>query len=209
MTPIRQSKGVRKNVNLFRLGCLITLVAASAGAASAQVLQFQVDAQYRGAVKKNFNSIGTTGLRVIPGEDGAFQIAGSGRVVHPKDKAKTFEFNVDMAFKLTGDKVEYVKSNNSCKAGSEGLRGRIEKLLPFLHLVAALPASAAPRTITTPHGIYTLREAQTAKHTEVTVEEGKTVTGKFFLSRDAGQVALERFRIPTKDNVVLNFVSAN
>lgn len=196
-------------MNFFRLGCLITLVAASAGAASAQVLQFQVDAQYRGAVKKSFNSIGTTGLKVSPGENGAFRIAGNGRVVHPKDKAKVFEFNVDMDFKLTGDKVEYLKSRNSCAAGSEGLRGRIEKLLPFLHLVAALPPSTAPRTISTPHGTYTLKEAVTAKHTEVTVEEGKNVTGKFFLSRDSGQVALERFRIPTKDNVVLNFVSAN
>lgn len=196
-------------MNFLGLGCLITLVAASAGAASAQVLQFQVDAQYRGAVKKSFNSIGTTGIKVSPGENGAFRIAGNGRVVHPKDKAKTFEFNVDMDFRLKGDRVEYLKSNNSCPAGSEGLKGRIEKLLPFVHLVAALPSSAGPRTISTPHGTYTLRESVTPKYTEVTVEEGRNLTGKFFLTRDAGQVSLERFRIPTKDNVVLNFVSAN
>ena len=197
-------------MNFFRLGCLITLVAASAGAASAQVLNFQIDAQYRGIVKKGFNSIGSAGIHVTPGPDGNFRVAGSGRVTHPKDKAKIYEFKVDMAFQLKGDKVSYISANNSCPAGSEDLKGAIEKLLPFMHVVAALSGTPeANRTISTPHGTYTLHQAQTPKYTEVTVQEGSELAGKFFLSKDAGQLQIERFRIPSGDNVVLNFVSAN
>lgn len=196
-------------MNYFRLGCFLTVLAASAGAASAQVHQFQVDAQYRGVVKKGFNSIGTTGIKVTKGPAGAFKVAGAGRVVHPKDKAKVYEFHLDMDFQLAGNEVKYLKSNNTCAAGSEGLRGRIEKLLPFLHLVAALPSTGTDRTITTPHGTYTMRQAETEKYTEVTVEEGREVTGKFFLTRESSGLTLDRFRIPTKDNVVLNFVTPN
>lgn len=196
-------------MNLFRLGCLITLVAASAGAASAQVLQFHVDAQYRGIVKKAFNSIGTTKLKVTPSANGAFAVAGVGRVVHPKDKAKVYEFNVDMAFQMQGDRVQYVREKNTCNHGGEGLEAGVAKLMPFLHLVASLPPSATSRTVTTPHGTYTLHQAQTPKNTEVTVEEGGSLVGKFFLAKDGGALALERFRIPAGDNVVLNFVAMN
>ena len=203
------NKGAAHNVNYFRLGCLITLVAASAGTSCAQVHRFQIDAQYRGVVKKGFNSIGTTGLKFIPGTNGEFRCVGNGRVVHPKDKAQVFEFNVDMDFKLTGNKVEYLSARNSCAKGSEGLRAKVERLIPFLHLVAALPSSVEPRTISTPHGTYTMRESQTEHYTEITVQEGHDITGKFFLTREAGQLNLEKFRIPTSDNIVLTFVSAN
>ena len=193
-------------MHFFRLGCLITLVAASAGAASAQVLQFNVDAQYRGVVKKSFNSIGSTSLRVTPGANGTFHVAGAGKVTHPQNKSKVYEFNLDMDFQLRGDRVAYVKSHNSCRTGSEDLEGEVAKLLPFVHLVTTL-ASGASRTITTPHGTYTLRQAETPKYTEVTIDEGGSLAGKFFLTRDTGQLTLEKFRIPTGDNVVLNFVS--
>lgn len=195
-------------MNFSSFGVFITLAAVTVSTSFAQVQRFQVDAQYRGAVKKSFNSIGTTGIKVTPGANGSFKIAGQGRVVHPKDKAKVFEFNVDMDFQLSGNKVSYLKTNNTCAAGSEGLRSKIERLLPFLHLVAALPITPEARTIQTPHGSYTVREAQTEKYTEVTVEEGENVTGKFFLTKENGQLNIERFRIPTKDNVVLNFVAS-
>ena len=196
-------------MKFFRLGFIVALVAASAGAASAQTLLFNIDAQYRGIVKKSFNQIGSSQVSITPASNGMFKVAGKGRVVHPKDKAKVYEFALDMDFQVRGNQVAYLKSKNSCKTGSEDLESEVAKLLPFMYLVTSLPQGQPEKTVVTPHGTYTLRQAETQHGTEVTLHEGNALAGKFFLSRDSGQLALEKFRIPTGDNVVLNFVSAN
>ena len=186
------------------------LASLSVAASQAQVVQFHVGAQYRGVVKKSFDSIGTAGIQIARRDDGGFRVQGSGKVTHPKEKSKVYEFAIDMQFRLNGEVVEYVSSKSSCNAGSEGLKTRIERLMPFLYLVRALPPGTAPRTVRTPHGSYALKYADLGQRLEVTVEEGRALVGKFFLAKDASGLSLEKFRIPTKDdNVTLNFTAAD
>src|SRR5262245_35261834 len=109
-------------------------------------MRFQIDAQYRGAVKKNFNSIGQTGIRIVPGTDGAFKMVGGGKVTHPKERAQVYEFALDMEFKLAGDRIEYRANNNTCNELAKGLKGRIEKLLPFVYVVGTLPSQGGMRS---------------------------------------------------------------
>jgi len=184
-------------------------MALTVGTSTAQVSRFQIDAQYRGAVKKSFSSIGQAGLKWVPGADGTVRVNGEGRVNHPKERSKVYEFGLDMQFRVTGDSIQYLASRNTCNAGSEGLKSRIERILPFVYLVASVPVngSRAPRLFRTPHGEYRMRYGETSNHVEVTVEERNSQIGKFFLAKDAGTLYLERFRIPAKDNVVISFVA--
>lgn len=194
----------------FRSIACFAMLASLTVAAHAQVIQFQIGAQYRGVVKKSFDSIGQANIQIVPDSGGAFRVCGKGRVAHPKEKSKIYEFAIEMAFKLNGDVVQHLSTKSTCNAGSEGLKTRIERLLPFLYLVSALPPGKAPRTVKTPHGSYSLRYADVGPRLEVTVEEGRALVGKFFLGRDGSNLSLEKFRIPTKDdNVTLNFTAAD
>jgi hypothetical protein len=197
-------------VNFRSIARFAVLASLCAATTEAQVIQFQVGAQYRGVVKKSFDSIGSAGIQIAKRPDGGFRVQGSGRVTHPKEKAKVYEFSVDMQFRLNGEVVEYVSSTSSCNAGSEGLKTRIERLMPFLYLVSAMPAGKGPKSVRTPHGSYSLKYADVGPKMEVTVEEGKALVGKFFLAKDGANLSLEKFRIPTKDNnVTLNFTAAD
>lgn len=194
----------------FRSIACFAMLASLTAAAQAQVIQFQVGAQYRGVVKKSFDSIGQAGIQIAPDRSGGFRVSGKGRVTHPKEKSKIYEFAIEMAFKLEGDVVRQVSAKSTCNAGSEGLKTRIERLLPFLYLVSALPPGKAPRTVKTPQGSFSLKYAEVGPRLEVTVEEGRALVGKFFLGREGTSLSLEKFRIPTKDdNVTLNFTAAD
>lgn len=195
-------------MNYRNIACVAVLASLSFVASQAQVIQFQISAQYRGVVKKAFDSIGSAGIQIAQNTDGSFNVKGAGKVNHPKEKAKVYQFALDMKFRMNGDRVEYMASKNTCNAGSEGLRDRVARLLPFLYLVSALPANMGPRSVRTPHGSYQLTYAEAAGKVEVTVEEGTDMLGKFFLNRAGNALTIDKFRIPTKDNVVLNFTTA-
>jgi hypothetical protein len=197
-------------VKLQGLIALAALVSIIPDGCQAQGIRFQIDAQYRGTVKKSFNSIGDAALNVRAGTGGDFKVGGTARVTHPKDHQKVYQVSLDMNFRLRGDTVEYKSAHNSCNAGSEGLMSGIQKLLPFVYLVTSLPANAhGPRDIKTPHGTYTMNCYSVGPRIEVTIEKEQNLAGKFFLNRSTDGWAIERFRIPAKDHVVLNFVTAS
>lgn len=197
---------LRSMLLLIVLGSLSVPVAEAAPRAE----RFVIDAQYRGLVRKNFPEIGTAGLSFATEAGGAFRVSGSGRVVHPQDNSKVFEVTLDMRFRVRGGRVESVTSQNSCSRGSEELRASIERLLPFIYLVQHLPAPQGKRhALGTPGGACTMVYGGSAARPEVVVMSGSAQLGKFFLSRaGAGPVRLERFRVPGKGSVSLQFTSA-
>jgi hypothetical protein len=181
------------------------------GVTGAQADRYTIEAQYRGIVRKSFPGVGTAGLEFVKGTDGAFHARGQGRVVHPQDKSKVFQLGLDMRFRVKGDAIEYVATKNSCAKGSEELQSTMERVLPFVHLVRELPRPAGNRrSVTTPHGNFTLVYGGAGPKLEITVQQGATQVGKFFLTDGApGAVRLERFRIPGKDSVALQFTVAS
>jgi hypothetical protein len=192
------------------LACTVLSLVLATGAARAEMDRFSINAQYRGAVKKGFADIGSAGLQYRATPGGEFGVRGTGKVTHPKDSAKTYQFNVDMKFRVDGETVQYVGSNNSCNPGSEGIQAKMEKILPFVYLAKTLPArAAAERSFRTPHGAYQMKWVTTASRIEVTLLSGRDMVSKFFLAREAGDGphTIEKFRVPTKDNVVLSFVT--
>ena len=178
--------------------------------AAAHADRFVIEAQYRGIVKKSFPDVGVAGLECVKEANGGFRIHGEGKVTHPQDKSKVFQLGLDMKFRVNGDTVEYVKTQNSCNKGSEDLRECMERVLPFVHLVRDLPRPTGNRrSLSTPHGVFTLVYGARGAKTEVTVQQGSAHIGKFFLGTGApGTARLERFRIPGKDSVSLQFTAA-
>ena len=172
-------------------------------AALAETANFVIHAQYRGLVKKAFPDIGHAGLQVSQGAGGTFHISGSCRVSHPQDKARVYEVSVNMDFRLLGETLHCLGARNSCNSSGREIKDTIERVIPFVYLVQKLPApsGSSSRCFQTPHGRCTLQYARS----EVTVQMGGAMLGKFFMS---GSNQIDHFRVPAQSNVVLNFVKA-
>jgi YD repeat-containing protein len=194
------------------LALTFTLAAAAAVEASPRSTRFVIGAQYRGFVKKTFPDIGNAGLTFAPEPAGGFRITGAGRVVHPQDKNRVYRLDFDMQFRVKGDHIDYLAVKNRFNDGCADLASTIERVLPFVYLVQLLPRLrvGGSRALTTPHGIYTMVYGGAGERVEVTLNQGRAQVGKFFLkSAMTGTSRLERFRIPGKDSVALNFISAS
>lgn len=172
--------------------------------ALAQTDRFAIDAQVRGLVKRDFNDIGTGELTYVSMRNAGFRIQGSGRVSHPIDASITFEYSVDMQFRLKGNTLQCVsKKNTSNEAGKELLSG-IERIVPFVYLVKMLPRSPKGYTITTPSGTYSL--VYNSNGTEVGLARDKVDVGRFFIRPTArGLAQLQRFRISRSSGTNLIF----
>ncbi len=188
--------------------CAGVALALAAGAALADTQSFQVNAQYRGMVKKAFTDIGTGELN-DSGSNQSFRLSGRADVDHPRQEGKTYRLALDMAFRMHAGTIEEVANRSHCNPGSEEALNYTEKLVPFVHLVKNLPLEELNgATFTTPRGTFQVGIGHTERNTEATIYENGRMAGKFFLSNaETTPRQLEKFRITTKGGTVLSFVA--
>jgi hypothetical protein len=175
-----------------------------AGAVRAQTDTFSVNAQYRGVVKKGFQSIGSGQLN-YSGTPANFRITGSAEVNHPKQKGRVYQLTIDMSFQMGGGQIRYSSNRNRCNRGSEEALRKVEQVLPFVYLVKnGQIDEGTGASYVTPRGSFNLRSTNTQRNLEVTLDQGDAMVGKFFMAPGGRQ--LEKFRIPAGEDVVLSFV---
>lgn len=184
-----------------------TQIVAPAGAV---VEQYRLNAQYRGTVKKGFSDIGRGYGMYHPGASGTFSVKLDGSVEDPESK-ELYKFYLEMDFQAQNGQIRDVKNKNKYSANAQDYHDRVEIVVPFIHLVKFTPP---PRQSEEPTRIYRyrgkeyrLRYMTAERNIEATLNEGDTMIGKFFLSRDPSTpLGIEKFRVPTEGNVVLSFV---
>lgn len=180
-----------------------------APAARADVMEFTVNAQYRGLIKKSFPDIGGGRLTDTGKAAGEFRISGRADVTHPTEKGREYHMELDMSFSLEGGRLREMKNGSSCNKGAEQALRTTEKILPFVHVAKWASADKGEQlSYHTSGGSFTLKFGRTKRNLEATLLEDGQMVGKFFMFPGNGLPrAMEKFRITTKQGTVLSFVA--
>jgi hypothetical protein len=190
------------------LALLIALIAASL--VQARTVRFTIDAQYRGGVSLDFGTIGDTTLSFMPSPDGGVHVTGSGLVHHPREKEKIYSFGIDMAFRVEGNWIRVTSTKSTSNEMGKELMGKIEHILPLLHVAANFPSGEVPieRHFYSKRGVLGVTSSRKGGAVEVAVMDGPKPVATFWLHRGAdGITALDRFRVNTSDGVMLGFTA--
>lgn len=190
------------------LALLIALVAASL--VQARTVRFAIDAQYHGGISLDFGQIGDTTLSFMPTPDGGVHVTGSGLVHHPRDKKKVYSYGIDMAFRVEGNWIRILSTRNTSNELGRELMGKVEHILPLLHVAANFPSGEIPieRHIYSKYGVLEVKSSQKRGGVEVTVDDGPKPLAVFELHKGVNGIAsLDRFRVITGDGVTLGFVA--
>ena len=177
---------------------------------SARTVTFAISAQYHGGISLNLGHVGDTTLTFEPIRDGAVHVSGTGLVKHPRDAGKVYTFGLDETFRVEGNWVRVVESRNTSNELGRELLGRIEQLMPFLHVCTRMRAGPVPlqRWFYTRKGLLGVTAEQTKSGLEVRVENGPHPFVTFTVRTGPdGLAALERFRVFTDGGVTLEFVA--
>jgi hypothetical protein len=183
---------------------------AAAGSGTV-VEQYQVNAQYRGGIKKGFRDIGRGRATYLALGGSRFSIRLEASVENP-DNHEVFTMVVDMDFQASGPSIRATRNDSRYSANAVEYRDRVERVVPFVYLVkfTSMPvAGEEPSRLFRFKGVeYVMRYVPTEKHVEASLFEGDSLVGKFFLLKDGGRqpVLFEKFRVPTEGNVVLSFI---
>lgn len=189
----------------------VTAVSSTQALPGEVVESYILNAQYRGGVKKGFPNIGTGTGRYLPGDQNQFEVKLDGKVENPDDH-RLYEFRLDMAFRMIGNNIQVVRNGNHYSDNADDYKDRVEKVIPFVHLVKFSPmprqGEEPARSFRYKGEEFSLRYVYTEKHVEASLYEQDNLVGKFFMTRDQRQLPLsfEKFRVPTPGDVVLSFV---
>lgn len=170
--------------------------------AEAAPTRFQIEASYRGGISLDFGKIGDTTLDFRAQPDGSTLVTGTGRVKHPRERDKILEFALDMAFRVDGNRVRIAHNRNTSNEHGKKLLEKIERILPFLHVAAN--ARDGQRHYYSRQGVFGVTTSPEDGGVQTVVEDGPRTLVTFYSKQTGG---LERFRVPTKDGALLNFVA--
>ncbi len=174
---------------------------------------YEVNAQYRGVIKKGFDRLGKLVVSHRPGEDGVFGIDLAAELKMPK-KGKAARFEAAIQYRLEGQNIVPLTDESQFSEKAKKHREKILANSPFIYLLrhASFPA-AVPATVSyvVEGKTLSVRYARSERHMEATVFDGERWIGKFFIepgdSRQ-GPHDYDKFRISTKKGVVISFVCA-
>ena len=144
-----------------------------AGAVQADTQNFNVNAQYRGMVKKAFTDIGTGWLSDNGGPTGNVRITGHARVDHPKEEGRVYDMKLDMTFNVKNGTIQEIANASRANPGSEEALKTTQKLLPFVHIAKWIkPDQSTGETYVTPRGTFKMRLSSTERNLEATLYVG-------------------------------------
>lgn len=197
------------------LALAVALASAGSAAAAGLVEDYSVNAQYRGAVKKGFQDIGSGKAAYEPLGGAAFRVKVKATVRHPKED-KEYAFNISQSYLVSGNAIRATATEKmELNATALPHERQITELLPFAYLARTLPVPAdtggeRSRSFSFNGQTYVLRYSNTERDHEVSLYRGSEPLGKFFLQPErTGQFAqLEKFRILLpSDDLVVSFIN--
>lgn len=175
------------------------------------VERYQLNAQYRGGIKKGFPEIGSGNVSFHRLGEREFRVRLKGSVEHP-DNHQIYSLELSMWFRLEGATVVDVRDDNRYNERAEEYRERVERMIPFIYLVKFLPVPVAgdepSRRYRYRGKEYSIRYVRTRNRIEATVYERDDVVAKFFILPSPRDVPLlfEKFRVPAEQDLMLSFV---
>ena len=182
----------------------------------------QIGIEYRGAIKKTDNNIGTAVMRCRTTGPDSFEVTFNGHARVPgKKKEAPIDFEVVRAFKLEGTVVKNVGGSEKFSSTAEKYKLKILNMLAVAYLIkfrSPIYSEDQPQSMTWEVDArrfqfsYTklgrpgaLREVQVSLN-ELT--DNNRFLGKFFLSPSASAPSpFRKFRIQTRDQLGINFVT--
>lgn len=181
--------------------------------------EYTVGAQYRGAVKQSFNNLGTGSVECDRLADNHFRVRFTADVRNPQKENKQLKFDVTREFRLQGNRIEMISEKNEFSAEAEKYQKKILNTLTILYLIKWNSAQddAGPFTdqvYKVDDGTYNLTfnvekskdYAETGRWlvSNLTDDEGNKAS--FFMGKTyRGVRPLDKFRVHTKNNVVISF----
>jgi len=191
------------------------MIATMIGNAHAETLreEFTVSVQFRGSIRKNFEDIGRGNLIFKQIDPVTFQVLGYSRVQHPRETETFFEVDLDMTYRIEGDRLILVEDLSESNLSGKPLLRRISRIAPFVYLAKQIPFpredEPATHTLSTSRGAVEMRWRRIHRTVELTVSESTGLVGKFFLPRfqNTRPYEMKKFRIPGKDHLMISFVS--
>lgn len=173
---------------------------------------FEINAQYRGSVKKGFEELGCALGYFMTMPDGQQQVILHACVKHPEKKKSFYAFRVNLVFSTKGGAVSTVSEVYSWFDGFEPeQQAQIKDMVELLGMVRD---GSIGGFLTAPFKInqteLTVQAAGKAagKNFEYNITRpGKNpLEGKFFIEKDkAGNLVLEKFRFK-RGKIVISFV---
>lgn len=193
--------------------------AATSGAATTE--NFKIGIEYRGAIKKTDNNIGTAVMRCRSTGADTFEVVLNGHATIPgkKKKNEPIDFEITRNFKLEGSVVKHVGGTEKFSTAAEKYKAKILNMLALAYLIKFRSpiygdSDAKPVTWEVDARRYQFsytklgrpgawREVQVSLN-EIT--ENNRFMGKFFLQPTAAAPSpFRKFRIQTKEQLGINF----
>lgn len=197
-----------------------TTVAAPAATGVSATENLRIGIEYRGAIKKTDNNIGSAVMRCRTTGTDTFEVVFNGHAVVPKSKKKVNEpidFEITRTFQLVGQTVKHTGGTEKFSAGAEKYKAKILNMLAIAYLIKFRSpiygaGDAAPTVWEVDAKKYQLsyvklggREIQVSLND---LTENNRFMGKFFLApAPAAPSPFKKFRIQTKEQLGINFVT--
>lgn len=209
-----ESRRLDKLVSKARKNRLPAAVAQAARPASAEPQRelYRVNAQYRGAVTKGFDGLGTVAVVFRPNGDDTFGIDLEADLKHPEKKTVS-HFQARLAYRVDGTVLEPLSEKLDFSQEAQKHREKILQNAPFIYLMryAAFPQLAKPEVDWKVAGHpFRVRYARAGKRMEATVFDGGRWIGKFFIEADPEHAPPHdywKFRVNGKNDTVISFVA--
>ena len=180
---------------------------------------FTVGAQYRGAIQKSFPNLGMAGLECKKLGDHDFQVRLHAKVRHPEDENENIEFDVTRVFRLEGNRITLIREENQFNEVAAKHKKKILNTVSLAYLIKwRSPGSDSPPFPGQVYRIddktfsltYDVEQAQdywdTGRWMTARLTDGEGNNARFYLRRGyRGVRPLDKFRIYTKDKVVISF----
>ncbi|HNV70921.1 MAG TPA: hypothetical protein PKO06_14560 [Candidatus Ozemobacteraceae bacterium] len=197
--------------------CLLLLVALALPtdlfAQNQGWIAYEINAQYRGTVKKGFENLGGGMAQYIDLGGGKRQVVMRGCAAHPEKKNTFYSYRLNMGYAIEGSAVKTFSEGDATFQNFDVDEQRNLKnmiiLVSMVQTGEVLPLLKGPFTINGSTIEITGQLAKKGKNSELTLtHKGKPeMEGKFFLDEVApGKYSISKFRLK-RGKLVMSFVS--
>ncbi|MBI4865460.1 MAG: hypothetical protein HY816_00770 [Candidatus Wallbacteria bacterium] len=174
---------------------------------------YNINAQYRGTVKKAFMDIGHCDVVFATKPSGEFTVKVSGSVTDPENESRRYELQIDADYRAQGNRIDLLTDRSKFNQEAERHRERVLKDIPFIYIAkfTPYPAVAKDNAWLLNSQEFNIRHARTDEgggEMQVTITERGGMIGKIFLETgEAVPHTIKKFRVVGTNDVVLSFVS--
>ncbi|MBI3893735.1 MAG: hypothetical protein HY303_19625 [Candidatus Wallbacteria bacterium] len=174
---------------------------------------YNINAQYRGTVKKAFMDIGHCAVTFTTKPSGEFNVKVSGSVTDPENESHKYELQIDADYRQQGNRIDLLADRSKFNQEAERHRARVLKDIPFIYIAKFTPYPAVNKDTvwvldSNEFNIKHTRTDEGGGELQVTITEHGGMIGKIFLETgEAVPHNIKKFRVVGTNDVVLSFVA--